>query len=66
MPADVAICGRRAGHRCGGWLPGGAASALAASGTHALPLWAAALVLTGYSAAGLAAATRLTLRRDLT
>jgi ABC-2 type transport system permease protein len=47
------------------WLPGGAASALAASGTHALPLWAAGLVLTGYCAAGMAAATRLTLRRDV-
>jgi ABC-2 type transport system permease protein len=47
------------------WLPGGVASALAASGTQALPLWAAALVLTGYCAAGVAAATRLTLRRDV-
>jgi ABC-2 type transport system permease protein len=47
------------------WLPGGAASALAASGTHALPLWAAASVLTGYCAAGVAATTRLTLRRDV-
>jgi ABC-2 type transport system permease protein len=47
------------------WLPGGVASALAASGVHALPLWAAALVLTGYCAAGVAAATRFTLRRDV-
>jgi ABC-2 type transport system permease protein len=47
------------------WLPGGVASALAASGTHALPLWAAASVLAGYCAAGVAAATRLTLRRDV-
>jgi hypothetical protein len=38
---------------------------MAASGTQALPLWAAALVLTGYCAAGVAAATRLTLRRDV-
>jgi ABC-2 type transport system permease protein len=47
------------------WLPGGVASTLAASGTHALSLWAAALVLTGYCAVGVAAATRLTLRRDV-
>ena len=51
--------------RCARWLPGGAASAIAASGTHALPLWAEAPVLTGYCAAGVAAATRLTLRRDV-
>jgi ABC-2 type transport system permease protein len=47
------------------WLPGGVASAIGASGTRALPLWAAASVLTGYCAAGVAAATRLTLRRDV-
>jgi ABC-2 type transport system permease protein len=47
------------------WLPGGVASALAASGVHALPLWAATLVLTGYCTAGVVAATRLTLRRDV-
>jgi hypothetical protein len=47
------------------WLPGGVASAIAASGTHGLPLWAAALVLAGYCAAGVAAATHLTLRRDV-
>jgi ABC-2 type transport system permease protein len=53
----------------GRWLPAGAASALGGTWTSEgglLPFWAAALVLTGYSATAAAAGTRLMSRQDLT
>ncbi len=53
----------------GRWLPTGAASALGGTWTiegGLLPFWAAALVLTGYSAATAAAGTHLITRKDMT
>jgi ABC-2 type transport system permease protein len=53
----------------GRWLPTGAASALGGTWTNEgglLPIWAAALVLTGYSASAAAAGTHLITGKDLT
>jgi ABC-2 type transport system permease protein len=53
----------------GRWLPGGASSALTSAPTPnggLLPIWAAALVLTGYGLTFAAAGNRLTVRRDIT
>jgi ABC-2 type transport system permease protein len=52
----------------GRWFPGGAASALsgiAPTGGALLPMWAAALVLTGYGLAFATVGSRLLVRRDI-
>ena len=53
----------------GGWLPGGAGSALTGVATAnggLLPMWGAALLLAGYGLAFAAASTHLITRRDIT
>jgi ABC-2 type transport system permease protein len=52
----------------GRWLPGGAAGAMSGAATysHLLPVWAAALVFAGYGAAFAAAGSRFVIRRDIT
>jgi ABC-2 type transport system permease protein len=52
----------------GRWLPGGAAGAMSGASTYSnlLPVWAAALLFTGYGAAFALAGSRLVLRRDIT
>ena len=53
----------------GRWLPGGAASAMNGAATYRgnlLPVWAAALLFTGYGLAFAAAGTRSLRRRDIT
>ena len=54
-----------AGEATGRWLPGGTARSVIAGGDGELGLAAAALALTLYAAALAAAASRLTLRRDI-
>jgi ABC-2 type transport system permease protein len=52
----------------GRWLPGGAAGAMSGASTYSnlLPVWAAALLFTGYGVAFAAAGSRFVLRRDVT
>lgn len=53
----------------GRWLPGGAASSLSGTATEnggMLPVWAGALVLTGYGLAFAATGARIIERRDIT
>jgi ABC-type transport system involved in multi-copper enzyme maturation permease subunit len=54
-----------AGQSAGRWLPGGAAQSVIAGGDGELSLLPAALLLAAYAAVLAAAATRLTLRRDI-
>jgi ABC-2 type transport system permease protein len=52
----------------GRWLPGGAAGAISGAATYSnlLPVWAAALLFTGYGLAFAGAGTRAVRRRDIT
>jgi ABC-2 type transport system permease protein len=52
----------------GRWLPGGAAGAMSGAATYSnlLPVWAAALLFTGYGLALAGAGTRAVRRRDIT
>ena len=52
----------------GRWLPGGAAGAMSGASTYSnlLPVWAAALLFTGYGAAFATVGSRFVLRRDVT
>jgi ABC-2 type transport system permease protein len=61
------IAGQLLGSNLARWLPLGASQALGRSSTAGhLPQWGSALLLLGYAAAAVAAATLTTLRRDVT